>query len=212
MTLLEKATSDASGEAAKTANNLLSRILGPAADEWGLIISDTLKPRRLKNQIRNFKKVQDIIEKEGIEMKQVNLKVLFPYLENVSLEEDETLQNIWAKLFTNYIDAAKNLNVTVYPNVLSQLSTEDIELLSFMADDLKLLDLSKNNQYPHNISTETIINLERLSLIEELDRYSAMGWPSENESYDSSLTVERESSNKYWITEFGLGLINACTR
>ncbi|KQN32358.1 hypothetical protein ASE92_17275 [Pedobacter sp. Leaf41] len=90
-------------ETAKTANGILTKLIGPAAEEWGGIISDNLKPRRLKNQIRNLKKVQQIVQDEGLKLRNVNLKVLFPYLENVSLEEDESLQNMWANLFTNYL-------------------------------------------------------------------------------------------------------------
>ena len=103
------------------AKDFLQKLIGPSVDELGLLFSDNVKLWRLKNQIRNLEKVKKIVDEEKIDIKQVNLKVLIPYLEGVSLEDDETLQDLWAKLFTNYIDTSKNLTINVYPNILKQL-------------------------------------------------------------------------------------------
>lgn len=89
------------------AKDFLQKLIGPSVDELGLLFSDNVKLWRLKNQIINIEKIKKIIDKEKIGIKQVSLKVLIPYLEGVSLEDDETFPDLWAKLFTNYIDTSE---------------------------------------------------------------------------------------------------------
>ena len=97
--------------------SFLEKAIGPTAEEFGLAISDNLKIRRFKNQIKNLEKAKQIAQKNNVSIKQINLKALIlPYLEGVALEEDETLQDMWANLFVNYIDTTnKNLTMTVFP-------------------------------------------------------------------------------------------------
>ena len=108
----------------------------------GLLLSDNVKVWRLKNQIRNLNKVEQYVKTRGINVKKVNLK-LFPYLEGVSMEEDDKLQDVWARLMTNYIDSKKNLSLTVYPNILKQLWTNEVNILEYMRVHHRI-DIEKN--------------------------------------------------------------------
>lgn len=119
-------------------SGFLKTIIGKPAEEFGLMLADNVKLWRLNNQIRNLKKVQKICEKAKIKTKQVDLKVLMPYLESVSLEENDELQNLWANLFVNYIDSNKNLATHVYPSILSQLSSDEVKLLKYFVNNLTL--------------------------------------------------------------------------
>jgi len=131
---MDELTKVAAEEVTKTANGLLVRIFGPAADGLGIMLSQGIKLRILKNQVRGLKKVKDICEAENIELKQVNLKVLLPYLEGIAVEEEPELEEVWAKLMVNYLDATKNLESVVYPSVLKQLSTTDVNALKAVYD------------------------------------------------------------------------------
>ena len=91
------------------AKDFLQTLIGPSVGELGQFFADKVKVWRLKNQINTLGKVQKIIKEKNIEPKQINLKILLPYLDAVSLEEDEKLQDIWANLLVNYIDPTKNL-------------------------------------------------------------------------------------------------------
>ena len=190
-------------------NDFLQKFAGPSAIEKGLIWGDNMKLRRLENQIKNFKKVKDIVEKENISIKQVNLKVLFPYLEGVSLEEDEQLQDLWANLFANYIDADKNVVVNVYPSILTQISTEEVKLLE---------EIYKNNHYQVAIipaeftiqfKPEILANLERLGLIiQEVQVLNSGGMV-----YDGMPDhLEQKITGNYFLTAFGTSFMNACKR
>ena len=128
--------------------------------------SDNVKIWRLNNQIRNLGKVKKIVEEHHIDIKQVNVKVLLPYLEGVSLEEDETLQNMWANLFVNYIDVSVNLASNVYPSVLSQISTQEVRILTELKSEYSrelAVDRSRHHRLGHN--SNDAANLVRLGLI-----------------------------------------------
>lgn len=191
---------------AKTAEGLLSRLLGPVADVYGQMIAANKQVRLLENQIKNFKKVQKIIQDNEITIKDVNLKVLFPYLNGVALEEDETLQEMWANLFTNYIDASKKLVVTVYPSVLSQLSSDDVEIIKYMIEGKKNLPVGRWLQVDHDFQPESIANLERLGIIAEVPNLS---------QYDSGPghpAIEQLAPEEYFLTDFGSHFYNSCKR
>jgi hypothetical protein len=132
------------------------------------------------------------------------LKILFPYLEGVSLEEDEELQDLWANLFVNYIDADKNLLISVYPFILSQISTDEVKIL---------LDLEKNGlnkpitnfeDLPKKkaeapVKQEWIANLERLGVIEPVIMTGIGGLGNANMGI-------------YYLTNFGNEFLKACKR
>lgn len=193
--------------------DFLQQLIGPSIDELGLLFSDNVKLWRLKNQIKNLEKVKKIVDEENINIKQVNLKVLIPYLEGVSLEEDETLQNLWAKLFANYIDTAKNLTINVYPNILKQLSTNEVKILTFMQSNGSKLKFSGYNANKEiEASAEELANLERLGVIKEYLKLSQYGGDTDYSTGQWRWDIEEESSGEFYITDFGYEFLKACER
>lgn len=212
MTPLEKAAAETALETtSESAKSLIGKILGPWAENIGAMISDSQKPRLVRNQIRNFRKVQEIMQKEGVLPKEVNLKVLFPYLEGIALEEDETLQNIWANLFTNYIDSKKNMAVTVYPSILSQLSTDEVEILNHFERAAERVEINMTGEKkPHVTLSEPVANLVRLGLLEELPSFSQ--YPSHELEGRPQWNIESVASQEFALTDFGWNFIKACKR
>jgi hypothetical protein len=194
------------------AKGFLQKLIGPSVDEVGLMLSDNVKLWRLKNQIRNLEKVKKIVEEQNISIKQVNLKVVIPYLEGVSLEEDETLQDLWANLFANYIDSDKNLIINVYPNILKQLSTNEVKVLDFMRNSKSTVAFSGYRKTKDILfSEEEIANLQRLGLIKEELEFSQYGGDyADNGQYRWS--IEEIGSGKYYISDFGSEFLGACSR
>lgn len=191
--------------------DMMSKVLGPTFNELGELWSDNIKMWRLNNQLKNLEKVKQIIEKHNINIKQVNVKVLLPYLDGVSLEEDETLQDMWANLFANYIDSSKNLVSNVYPIILSQLSTKEVEILI----QLKLLlwdrelDKRRKHHTPHHKIID-VANLLRLGLIMNREQLLVNEVPKEPDEND---TVEKDHSKWgfFYLTHFGYDFVTACS-
>jgi hypothetical protein len=195
------------------AKDFLQKLIGPSVDELGLLFSDNVKLWRLKNQIRNLEKVKKIVDEQKIDIKQVNLKVLIPYLEGVSLEDDETLQDLWAKLFTNYIDTSKNLTINVYPNILKQLSTNEVTILRFLqSNGNKLIFRGYKATKEIKFTSEELANLERLGLIKETIEISQYGGDIDESTGQWKWDFEELASGEFYITDFGSEFLNACER
>lgn len=183
----------------------LVRVIGPSATELGEQLADSLKNRRLKNQIRNFKKANEIVDKEGLETRQIDLKALYPYLQGVSLEEDERLQEKWANLFVNYIDTSKNLTSHVYPSILSQLSSEEVKILEELHRTNRNLYRKGYTENPIAFTEEQLGNLLRLGLLAPNQNFSLYDGPHDPK-------IEELQPWENYLTSFGDSFVNACNR
>ena len=195
----------------KIFSDLIKDFVSPSIKEIGELLGDNIKLYRLKNQLRNLEKIKKICEKEKIIIKKINLKVLFPYLVSVSLEEDENLQEMWSNLFVNYIDSKKNLQVIVYPEILKQISSEEAKLL------IKIKELDGQIQfgakgrghYDNYYNIEYLANLQRLGLIQEI--IDAIVDTGKN-TFSKMKEVQQIHSEGYYLTDFGYNFLNSCTR
>lgn len=106
---------------------MLQKIGGPAAEEIGLCLQDHVKVFRLKRQIRLLQKTKEILDNAGIEPRRVPLKLLGTIVDNATLEEDDSLQDMWAALLAN--NALGNGHEAIFPEILRQLSPADAYLL-----------------------------------------------------------------------------------
>jgi hypothetical protein len=185
--------------------DFVEKFLGSSIEEAGLLISDNIKLRRFKNQIKILNKAQKIVEENKIDVKQISLKVLVPLLEYSSVEEDENQQDKWANLLINYIDIKKKYETTVFPYILSQLSSTE-------AEDLETI---KNHVVPYLGEGGFIggqANLIRLGLIRELprkiearekDNYYPMGTRKIVVTYNKRIWYE--------LTELGVEFLECCS-
>lgn len=107
--------------------DIVDKIAGPMAEELGLTLQDHVKVFRLKRQIRLFQKVKEILDREGVEPGRVPLKLLAAIMDNATLEEDHSLQDMWAALLAN--NAMGNSLETIFGEILRQLSPADARLL-----------------------------------------------------------------------------------
>lgn len=108
---------------------LLDKVLEPSAVELGLLARDQIAYWRLCNQIRLLEKVKDLCSKHNITPKKIQAKLVYNFLEKASIEDDEYLQDIWAIMFSNMVDSEQNIDNNVLPNILSQLSTNELKII-----------------------------------------------------------------------------------
>jgi len=215
---LTAATTAAIMSAAKSAKGLLTSLLGPTADVYGQMIASGAQLRFLENQIKNFEKITQIVVDHGINIKQVNLKVLFPYLNGVAVEEDETLQNLWANLFVNYIDASKNLKETVYPKILADISTRGAEILHVMDSNDGELIIDKIKGIDEEVLNDLVENLPgliRLGLVVKIPIRDTVRIPqgtTVNSNELINFKINDSKASKFKITDFGDNFLKACSR
>jgi hypothetical protein len=107
--------------------DMLEKIAGPAAEEFGLTLKDHVRVFRLKRQIRLFKRVEEMLAEAKMEPGRVPFKLLLPMVENASIEENNELQDRWAAMLAN---AAVNRDVhPSFPEILKQLSEKEVAYL-----------------------------------------------------------------------------------
>ena len=109
--------------AVEAAKEFLSKLVGPAAEEIGLLLQDQVKLYRFKNQLRILAKAEAMLLKAGRTPNAVPFRTLLPILEAAASEDDESLSNKWAALLAN--SAAKSEGYASHPSfprILSEIA------------------------------------------------------------------------------------------
>lgn len=148
-------------EAAETAREFAGKLINPALEEGGGVLSDTIKFWRFKNQINLLLKAKKFLEDKGINPSQVLPKTLVPILEEGSLEEDAMMQNRWAAMLANAADPSSGVDVRPsYPEILKQLSALEVAILdSFYTTINAMTDSDRDQQMLMKIKIEQVFGI-----------------------------------------------------
>lgn len=207
---------DPTQKALNTAIPFLEKIINPPLEEIGLLLQDRVKLWRLKQQLKIVNKAKELVEKHNISVKVVPLKILAPLLENASLEEDDQLQSMWARLLVNYVDSKQNLLSSVFPFILSQLSNREAGVLNvFMkhTSDLKTENIGFNKQVITKFKFNEEDDFKRFE-IENLVRLGIIEFGNRNgytEYFDHEFGCIVREGEDYNITVLGHEFLKACT-
>jgi len=188
-------TSTAIEKSIELVKGFLEKISGAAIEEIGFMWADNIKLRRFKNQIRIFEKAQKIAKDNNLDTKKLSLRTLVPLIEYSSLEEDESLQEKWINLIVNFVDANKNYESSIFPFILSQLSTIDIEVLN---------NFNENGSVDDN---ETVCDITSFS---NLIRLGLLEVQLINDDIYVSGFIQQHK--RYSITHIGSEFIKCCSR
>jgi hypothetical protein len=120
-------------ELVNKAISFLGEILGPSARESGLILHDFVKQFRFKRQIKILSNVKQYCQEHNISPTTVALKNIVPLLELSSLEEDNSLFELWTNLLIHAVDPKNNQDqMNSYIDTLKQLSKKEVLFLNFI--------------------------------------------------------------------------------
>jgi Abortive infection alpha len=112
------------------AKDFAEKLVLPSIQELGLLVKDQISYWRFSNQVKILNKAKLICDKHNISIKAIPPKLLCPYLEYASLEEDPEIQESWATLLVNMVDSRQNIQNHVFPYILSQLSKDEFNILN----------------------------------------------------------------------------------
>lgn len=128
-------TSTALEKGIDLAKDFLDKLIIPSVEETGLLLKDKVTLWKFKNQVKMLNKAKEYCQKHSINPKTISLKVLCPLLDYSALEESEELQDKWAILLSNMVDSEQNIENHVFPYILSQISSNEFEILENVFDD-----------------------------------------------------------------------------
>ncbi len=170
-------------ESAKIAEKFLGKLISPALEEGGGILSDTMKFWRFKNQINLVLKAQAFLTSRGIDPVRILPKTLIPILEHGSLEEDSEMQDRWAALLAHAADPILGQQVRPsYPEILKQLSPIEARILEAFYDSMK--DVPIDDREKHGMIKARVLDVFSLSdeeykvIVDSLVRLGICQWPT----------------------------------
>lgn len=133
----------AAGEIAKTAGKAIdaSREFGGfiapyirrSLEEAMGIFEDKLKYMRWERQVRLMARSKKFLEELGLEVptRPVPMKIAIPLLQAASLEEDDELQDVWARLLVNAGDADRKIEIRrMHVSILEDLGSLEIRIIN----------------------------------------------------------------------------------
>jgi hypothetical protein len=104
--------------------DLLNKLLGPACDEIGAMLGDTLKVRRIRNLIKTTEKTKRMLEDAGLGPNPVPSRVLLPIIDACSVEDEEDLQERWAALLASASQEGESFSPS-FAQTLKQLTPDE---------------------------------------------------------------------------------------
>ena len=115
---------------------LAKSLFGSSVNELAGSFTDSLRLRRFKNQIDILEKAEKHIKERGLNPKNIDLKILAPLVNFISLEENPELQEIWAKLITNIVTIeGRTLLKQNSLDIISKISNEEVKILNYIYEE-----------------------------------------------------------------------------
>lgn len=130
----------ATGQALEIAHKVgafLSQFIGGSLEQVCGIIEDKLKYTRWERRIRLMDSATRFMAERGspMQIRPVPLNVAIPIFEAASLEEDDDLQDLWARLLVNAADAKSGVEVRrLLVSILQDFSHMEVYLLQAIHD------------------------------------------------------------------------------
>jgi len=128
---IAKTTGQVVGAGEKLCQFVAKFIKGPLEQASG-IVNDKLKYMRWERQIRLMKRADEFMKEIGLPFptRAVPLKFAIPLIQAASIEEDDDLQDLFAKLLVNAAREESGVNIKrTYIDILERISTLEAQIL-----------------------------------------------------------------------------------
>jgi hypothetical protein len=132
----------------KPYSDLLQALFGPAAEEAGLMLKESVQRFRQMRRTRFFGRTQEKLSNAHIKPSHVSLKILIPIIDNASMEEDDDIQDIWANLLASAANPTEAGTVyPSFPTILKELTARDVKFLdALFTEALEASQLGRNRR------------------------------------------------------------------
>lgn len=180
--------------------------------------------QRVKRAEQILEDTTRILEASRVEVQTVPGRILWPILEKGSMEEDDGLRDMWARLLASAATTKSSRQVLPsFIDILGQLSPEEARDLKWFATDeargMTAWDVARAEKDPIKREAQWLRygNLERLGLIQTEMRIRGKQFMDmldtihAGRSYEGeSIVLEQLDDDKIFITGVGEALVSAC--
>ena len=231
------------GQAIGTVEKLgifFSKIMGESIDATCGMLADTLKYKRWERQTELVEKAERLIKDKNLEKRSVPIsaKLALPIFQNASVEDDDFLHDLYAKLLVSAIDPEIQTRRTAFVEILRQLEPIDVQILQAM----HAVYIEKERHYKKNYEGEkwyrpnrppTFTSLYKSALLQNLSVNESDYWESVDnlcrlglaDSYFDQDSINFEAGDNYLsqnvvkshggydelcITALGVAFIKVC--
>lgn len=146
--------------------SFISQYISGTLEQGMGIFEDKLKYMRWERQLRLMQRSEILMQEIGLDRptRQIPLKLAIPLLEAASLEDDDFLQDLWAKLLVNAANIECKVSLQrAYISILEQLTSLEAHML------LKIYSLTYDPALHKGIITGTLPSDAVISVSENDD-------------------------------------------
>jgi hypothetical protein len=142
-------------EAGEKFGRFISKYIGGPLEQSIGIFEDKLKYMRWERQLRLMQRANELLATLGISgpTRQIPAKLAIPLLQAASLEDDDYLQDMWAKLLVNAADSNSGIDLKrTYIDILERLTPLEAKILE------KLYEIPFDETQHNGIRTDGLPN------------------------------------------------------
>jgi hypothetical protein len=114
--------------------DLLHRLAGPMFDEFGAILADKARVYRAKNLVSTVRETERILREADLPANAVPTRLLLPIIEASSVENTETLQQMWAGLLATASQQTDSVSPS-FIETLKQLTPDEARHLEVICQE-----------------------------------------------------------------------------
>src|ERR1700685_263300 len=131
-------------------SDLLQALLGPSAEEAGLLLRDYVTAFRVEKRIQLLDRLRKVLGRAGIKPSRVPMNLLGPIFEAATLEENSELQQIWANMLANAANP-ESLDAVApsFPGILKEMRPADVKFLEALYEEF-IAKYLETNQTPRS--------------------------------------------------------------
>jgi hypothetical protein len=143
-------------------SEFLSLTCKPALEEYGLLLRDHIRTWRLNNVNKVLEKAKSKYTFDGNQLQlQANPRVGISIFENISLIDDEQLQDFWAGLFVSSCsENGQNDENLIYIDLLKKMTSLQAKIFKYACENIKLIE------HPNKLVTAKEFQIDFNKLVE----------------------------------------------
>ena len=204
-------------DAGRELGGFVARFIGGPFEQASGIVEDKLTYKRWERQVRLMQRAEEFLDQQGLKAptRSVPMKVAIPIFEAASMEEDDELQDIWARLLVNAADADSGADVTrALVTIIQDFGPLEARLLQAIDDapaaiypsDAILTTLLPHAYLDEGDDSDDLAALPPEPVQVALWHLMRLGCIDSGGTWDSLVGIERVK-----ITALGRALVRVCT-